>query len=203
MKLENLIANYKELKGEADSKFESEQKKHLHIVNGIQQSISSLSSGHAIVLMTISKLISKVEEKTLVLVDEPESHLHPPLLCAFLRALSDLLQSQNGVAILATHSPVVLQEVPKECVFIMERRRDFSVYRKPEIETFGQNVGLLTSQVFGLDVRETSYHRMLEDLVNKGYSFEGVIQKLGDNIGLDGRILVNSLIAANGKKIRG
>ena len=48
-----------------------------------------LSSGHKIVLLTITKLVEKVEEKTLILVDEPEAHLHPPLLSAFVRALSD------------------------------------------------------------------------------------------------------------------
>ncbi len=42
--------------------------------------IKRMSSGHAIVLLTVTKLVARVEEKTLVLIDEPESHLHPPLL---------------------------------------------------------------------------------------------------------------------------
>ena len=67
-----------------------------------------MSSGHAIVLLSVTKLVETVEEKTLILLDEPESHLHPPLLSAFTRALSDLLVNRNGVAIIATHSPVVL-----------------------------------------------------------------------------------------------
>ena len=75
-----------------------------------------LSSGHTIILLTITKIFEKIEEKTLVLLDEPESHLHPPLLSSFMRALSDLLIKKNAVAIIATHSPVVLQEVPKSCV---------------------------------------------------------------------------------------
>ena len=36
-----------------------------------------LSSGHKIVLLTITRLVETVEEKTLVLLDEPEAHLHP------------------------------------------------------------------------------------------------------------------------------
>lgn len=71
-----------------------------------------LSSGHKIVLLTITKLVESVEERTLVLMDEPEAHLHPPLLAALIRAVSDLLINRNGVAFIATHSPVVLQEVP-------------------------------------------------------------------------------------------
>ncbi len=73
-----------------------------------------LSSGHKIVLLTITRLVETVQEKTLVMLDEPESHLHPPLLSAFIRSLSELLITRNGVAIIATHSPVVLQEVPKK-----------------------------------------------------------------------------------------
>ncbi|GEM_PF-4266523 len=70
-----------------------------------------LSSGHKIVLLTLTRLVEKVEERTLVLIDEPEGHLHPPLLSAMTRAISRLLVQRNGVAIIATHSPVILQEV--------------------------------------------------------------------------------------------
>lgn len=64
-----------------------------------------LSSGHKVILLTIAKLVELVEEKTLVLLDEPEEHLHPPLVSAFIRTLSDLLIYRNGVGIVATHSP--------------------------------------------------------------------------------------------------
>lgn len=46
----------------------------------------NLSSGHKIVLLTITRLVETVEEKTLVLLDEPEAHLHPPCsLHSFVR----------------------------------------------------------------------------------------------------------------------
>lgn len=112
---------------------------------------SRLSSGHKIVLLTITKLVETVEERTIVLLDEPEAHLHPPLLSAFVRALSDLLVNRNGVAVIATHSPVILQEVPRTCVWKIARHgRTFSAER-PDIETFGENVGVLTREVFGLE----------------------------------------------------
>lgn len=111
-----------------------------------------LSSGHKIVLLTVTRLVESVEERTLVLLDEPESHLHPPLLSAFVRALSDLLVNRNGVAIIATHSPVVLQEVPRSCVSRLRRVGDSVTVESPAIETFGENVGTLTSEVFGLEV---------------------------------------------------
>ena len=74
-----------------------------------RQIFGELSSGHKIVLLIPTRLMETVDEATLVLIDEPESHLHPPLLSAFVSALSELLEDRNGVAIIATHSPVVVQ----------------------------------------------------------------------------------------------
>jgi predicted ATPase len=120
--------------------FESEER----IAARARRLYNRLSSGHKIVLLTITKLVEKVEEKTLVLMDEPEAHLHPPLLSAFVRALSDLLINRNGVAIIATHSPVVLQEVPKSCVWKIVRHGSAARADRLEIETFAENVGVLT-----------------------------------------------------------
>ncbi len=72
-------------------------------------------------LLTITRVVETLEERSLVLLDEPEAHLHPPLLSAFIRSLSDLLVNRNGVAIVATHSPVILQEVPKSCAWRIRR----------------------------------------------------------------------------------
>ena len=153
-----------------------------------------MSSGHAIVLLTITRLIEKAEEKTLVLMDEPESHLHPPLLSAFTRALADLLYKINGVAIIATHSPVVLQEVPKSCVWKMRRTRLSAQVDRPELETFGENVGTLTREVFGLEVTKSGFHDVLARSVAEGKTFEQIVQEFGGQIGFEGRALLMSLV---------
>lgn len=154
-----------------------------------------MSSGHAIVLLTITRLIETVEEKTLVLLDEPESHLHPPLLSAFTRALSDLMDNRNGVAIIATHSPVVLQEVPKSCVSIIRRTRLVSNVDRPEIETFAENVGILTREVFGLEVSKSGFHDLLASSVNEGKSYEEIEEEYQYQIGFEGRVMLRSLIS--------
>ncbi|WP_269781216.1 AAA family ATPase [Photobacterium carnosum] len=41
------------------------------------------------------------------MIDEPESHLYPPLLSAFIRDLSELFHNRNGVSIIATHSTLL------------------------------------------------------------------------------------------------
>ena len=154
-----------------------------------------LSSGHKIVLLTITRLVETVEEKSLVLIDEPEAHLHPPLLAAFIRALSDLLSNQNGVAIIATHSPVVLQEVPRSCAWKLRRNGFILNVERPEIETFGENVGVLTREVFGLEVTQSGFHRMLEDAASGRESYEEVKNKFGGQLGSEALALLRILNA--------
>jgi predicted ATPase len=157
--------------------------------------VSRMSSGHTIVLLTLTKLIETIEEKTLVLIDEPESHLHPPLLSAFTRALSDLLVDRNAVAIIATHSPVILQEVPKSCVWKLERTRNEGVSYRPESETFGENVGILTREVFGLEVTKSGFHALLMESVETGKSFDEIVDLYKGQIGFEGQAILRALIA--------
>jgi hypothetical protein len=161
-----------------------------------------LSSGHKIVLLTVTKLVEKVEEKTLVLMDEPEAHLHPPLLSAFVRALSDLLINRNGVAIIATQSPVVLQEAPSGCVWKIVRHGNAARADRPDIETFAENVGVLTREVFGLEVTRSGFHRMLAEAVGDLDSIDAVLAKFDNEVGSEGRALISSLIAARNAEER-
>ena len=154
-----------------------------------------LSSGHAIVLLTVTRLVELVDEKTLVLIDEPEAHLHPPLLAAFVRCLSDLLVKRNGVAIIATHSPVVLQEIPRSCAWKLRRSGAVSIVERPSIETFGENIGLLTREVFGLEVTRSGFHEMLRSAVALNLSYEQVVAKFDGQLGAEARAIAQALIA--------
>lgn len=163
------------------------------IIKNIQNAYSDLSSGHKIILLNIIHLVDKVEDSTLVLLDEPEAHLHPPLLSAFMRSLSELLFERNGVAIIATHSPVVVQEVPKSCVWILHSSGRFKVAERPKRETFGESIDALTNDLFGLEVTSTGFHRMLQELSYKSENYEVAMDALGSQLGSDGRILLRSM----------
>lgn len=155
-----------------------------------------LSSGHAIVLLTSTRLVELVDERTLVILDEPEGHLHPPLLSAFIRAVSNLLVERNGVAIIATHSPVVLQEVPASCVSVLSRSGVYSDISPPSLETFGESVGVLTREVFDLEVTNSGFHAMVRQKVEEGASFEELMRKFSGQLGSEAQLLARSLIAS-------
>ncbi|MDY2564786.1 AAA family ATPase [Pseudomonas syringae] len=152
----------------------------------------NLSSGHAIVILAITRLVELIEEKSLVLIDEPECHLHPPLLSAFIRALNDLLVNRNGVGVIATHSPVVLQEVPASCVWKLSRSGHEVSAERPEIKTFGENVGVLTREVFNLELTQTGYHKIISQKAI-GLTYEQIVAEFDGELGAEGRALARAL----------
>lgn len=159
----------------------------------------NLSSGHKIILLTVTRLVETVHEKSLVLFDEPESHLHPPLLSSFIGAISELLVEKNGVGIIATHSPVILQEVPRSCVWKLRKHGNEAAAERLEIESYGENVGILTHEVFGLEVTSSGYHKMLKELVEEKDSYDEVIDLLKGKLGLEGKAILRSLFYQKGK----
>ncbi|WP_411102253.1 AAA family ATPase [Streptomyces sp. cmx-4-9] len=125
---------------------------------------NKLSTGHKLVLNIIVQLVAHLEPGSLVLIDEPESHLHPPLLAAMMRSLNVLLEEFDSYAVAATHSPVLLQELPSRYVHVLQRFGDSTDTSRPEVETFGENVGLLTRHVFNLDSSATDFHSTLRSM---------------------------------------
>ncbi|WP_168223332.1 AAA family ATPase [Plantibacter sp. M259] len=129
--------------------------------------IQKLSTGHKIVLNIVVQLAAHLKPRSIVLLDEPETHLHPPLLAAMLRVLQRLLDAYDSFVIIATHSPVVLQEVPASSVRVLTRFGDLSDIGAPELETFGANVGSITRHVFSLDSAATDYQGILADIARR------------------------------------
>lgn len=152
-----------------------------------------LSSGHKIILLTITRLVETLQEKSLVFIDEPESHLHPPLLSSFIRSLSGLLINRNAVCIIATHSPVILQEVPSSCVWKLRRNGAFAIAERLEIQSFGENVGVLTNEVFGLEVTDSGFYKILNEILQKYPSYDDAIASISNQLGLEGKSILRSL----------
>lgn len=182
---------------EADNILKSFQLRNIDKLNDDEKVnlFTKLSSGHKLIVLILTRLIEKVTEKSLVIIDEPESHLHPPLLSAFMNALSKILINENAVSIIATHSPVVIQELSKNCVSILRRGNETISVSRPEIETYGENVGTLTREVFGLEVTNSGFHNELKKQVAERKTYDEIIEDFADSLGFEARIVLRSLIA--------
>lgn len=158
---------------------------------GAVDAFAKLSTGHKIVLNIVTQLAANLRTRSLVLIDEPETHLHPPLVAALLRAIQVLLSAHNSFAVVATHSPVVVQEMPSQYVRMLERYGNSVNLRSPEIETFGENIGSITRHVFSLDSSSTDYQGVLASLA-KDYAIDQIANLFANGLSVQGRALVTN-----------
>jgi predicted ATP-dependent endonuclease of OLD family len=54
-----------------------------------------------------------------LLFDEPETHLHPSIIFKLINTLNKLLDDYDSYLIIATHSPIVIQQIPSKKVMIL------------------------------------------------------------------------------------
>ena len=130
-----------------------------------REAFLSWSTGHKIALHVIASLVAHTTRKSLILFDEPEMHLHPPLIAALMHAFRIVLEEKDALAIVATHSPIVLQETLAQHVRIVRRNGQNFEVLTPGIETFGENIGILTYDTFGLTAASTDFHKILDRLI--------------------------------------
>ncbi|RAO23339.1 Protein ea59 [Micromonospora noduli] len=164
----------------------------IHDVNFVQDVFARLSTGHKIVLNIAVQLVAHLGFRSLVLIDEPESHLHPPLLAALLRGINTALDIYDSYAVIATHSPVVLQEVPRRYVTILRRFDSVTIVEQPTDETFGENVGFLTKNVFNLNTSATDHHAVLRELA-RSHSLPEIEEMFGNPLSLPARAYVENI----------
>lgn len=153
-----------------------------------------LSSGHKVVLKIVTELTAHISgsEPTLVLIDEPETHLHPPLLAAFLKSVRLCLESLDGYAIIATHSPVVIQETPGKFVRVLRRSADQNHVAAPNLETFAESIGVITQEVFNLGDGSTDWHDTLRSMARRG-TLEEIEETFGNKLGFAARSYILSV----------
>ncbi|MFM0307513.1 AAA family ATPase [Paraburkholderia sp. RL17-383-BIF-A] len=162
-----------------------------------EQMFLGWSTGHKIVLHVICSLVAYVEPRSLVLFDEPETHLHPPLLASLMHSLRKVLAAKDAYAVVATHSPVVLQETMAKHVHIISREGSETVVQPPGAETFGENIGILTSSVFNLTSEITDFNETLRKLARQMQNLDQ-IEELFETGGLSlqARAYVMSVLAS-------
>ncbi|MBZ9717513.1 AAA family ATPase [Mesorhizobium sp. AD1-1] len=162
----------------------------------VRQKFHSLSTGHKIAFHVIASVVSYAERKALILFDEPETHLHPPLLAALMHSLRFALNELQAFAVVATHSPVVLQETLASQVHKIVRVGESGRVFPPEIETFGESIGAITNEVFALDTEATDYHSILRALARSYRDLEPIELLFPQGLSTQARAYVMSILAS-------
>ena len=150
------------------------------------------STGHKIALHVIAALTAHADKRSLVLFDEPETHLHPPMIAAMMHAVRFILEEFDAMALIATHSPVVLQETLARHVRIIRQGGKGPRVYQPKSETFGENIGTLVHDTFGLRASDTNFHDLLDVLVALSDGIEEIEAKFEPALSAQARAYVLS-----------
>lgn len=141
-----------------------------------------LSSGQRLFAYIVINLLGVIRRNSLVLIDEPELFLHPTLEIQFVEMLKEILSSFNSKALLATHSEVVVREVPADCVHVFQRTEDGLSITHPPFQTFGGDIQRISSYVFGDNVVSKPFEKWLTQKLEEHGSAATLIEALGDSL---------------------
>jgi predicted ATPase len=122
---------------------------------------SQMSSGQRILYLVMSELIAYIESGSIVLYDEPELYQHPDAQSSIARALHEILSHFKSYAIIATHSPVFLQEIPARMVRLFKRYDNMPQISELPIESFGESISSITDRIFDLTPSQQNYRHYL------------------------------------------
>jgi predicted ATPase len=157
------------------------------------QLFGRLSAGQRFIIAVAADVVGFIEERSILLFDEPETHLHPGLLSTLIAILDEILREYQSFAIIATHSPILLQQVPRRYVRVLKRRGSRTTIGLPTLETFGEDLGELTRHVLDLTEPEQDFHAVLDRLVAEGLSAEQIEAMFERGLPLAARIYLESL----------
>lgn len=158
---------------------------------------SVLSSGQLIIFYLLTFIHAHIHLTSLLIIDEPEVHMHPQIIVSFMSMLGHILNKFRSFAIIATHSPLVVREMVGQNVFLM-RTIDGKIpnVSKVAFETFGADASELYYNIFNYDERISSFHYYVKTLGRKT-NYEGVvkyIQKYAPGLGLNARLSIRDFL---------
>lgn len=165
-------------------------------VKNLPEAINKMSSGQLALFFTITEIIANIRYNSLLIFDEPETHLHPNAITEFMGIIMLLLEEFDSYCIIATHSPLVIREVFSDSIYVFEKDEDVPRIRKLEFETFGESLSTITNEIF--DNRDVSkyYVKSIEHLVKEGKSYEEIESMIQGEVplNLNVKILIKSLV---------
>ncbi|MBN7807702.1 MULTISPECIES: AAA family ATPase [Agrobacterium] len=168
----------------------SSEQRRLELLFDINQSLEPgrvtnekyfhLSTGEVRFIKLLAQACTYIENGSLILLDEPETHLHPNFIARLMGALERLLSDTGSCAIIATHSVYVVREVFHDQVFIVEKDESGRVGVKvPGMRTFGADISSISTFIFGDDGQSFLAEDTVSRLTRENSSFEHVRERYG------------------------
>lgn len=143
-----------------------------------------LSSGQLTFLKFALLCCLYIENGSFVLLDEPETHMHPNMISNFINLLDQVLEETGSLALIATHSAYFVREVAQDQVHVFKNQEQTINIVQPRLTTFGAPVDSISRFVFGDDSGSSLTEKLYQNIVNEKLSFAQVIEEYSDDISL-------------------
>lgn len=169
-------------------------------IESIKERMAAMSSGELGMLYLFSSLLANIRFDSLVLFDEPENHLHPNSVVHTISTLYRILKKYDSYAIVATHSPIVIEAIRGENVLKVSREGDFCAVRKIGMDSLGANLSDISDHVFGTMELPQHYKEIVRELNNYKFSpdkIETLIQSGSLPLSLPVRLYLDSFADLN------
>ncbi|QPB79485.1 hypothetical protein EHE21_08870 [Proteus sp. GOKU] len=161
----------------------------------IQGNEFKLSSGEISFLKIITNMTMHIENGSLLLIDEPETHLHPNFISLIISALHKILTVTGSYSIISTHSVYIVREVPQDQVIILERNEKNNVVQKiTGMATLGANLGSLSSFIFGENSRSKLVNEIAQKVISEHESFEEIEDLYRDSFSIEMLSLIRGMM---------
>ncbi|KKO45446.1 hypothetical protein WG68_10375 [Arsukibacterium ikkense] len=148
--------------------------------------ILPLSSGQLSFIKFVVQACLFIENGTLVLLDEPETHLHPNFISKFVRILDRLLKLTGSIAIIATHSAYFVREVPRTQVLVFKTGQDSQIaIQNPRLKTFGADIGAISYFVFEDEITNALVDDILEEFTKTTNAKNELLIELENELSAD------------------
>jgi len=160
--------------------------KRAEVVRCVGRKTYPLSSGELSFLRFAAQAGLYIENGSLLLFDEPETHLHPNFISRFVAILDSLLETTGSIAIIATHSAYFVREAFEDQVLVLRTLPDGTPdAQQPTLKTFGANVGAISYFVFGEDEPSRLARDVERKIFAQSGSWEEVFEKYKDELSLE------------------
>lgn len=143
----------------------------------------ALSSGEISFLRFAAHASLYIENGSLLLMDEPETHLHPNFISQMVLLLDNLLRQTGSAAIIATHSAYFVREVFPAQVTVLRIDEEGTVQAdQPRLQTFGADVGAISYFVFGEDEPSSLATRVEQHLLERFTNWDELFDRYKDEL---------------------
>lgn len=175
------------------------QKKYYLDENRLRELVEKMSTGQLQIFSLITYVCAEIHLSTLIVIDEPEVHLHPHLITNFFVSLNKLLEYFNSYAILPTHSPLVVRECVGQNVYLMTCSHQVPTIAEVPFNTFGEDISTLYENIFEYHEQNSYFYSVVNKQAERGKSVDSIINYLkeqGVKLNRNSMFVIRDCVAA-------